>query len=320
MRVAGFGEPGGPDVLRPMEIATPEAGPGEVRVRVRAAGVQPFDLAVREGWTPPGTPEGFPRVPGNEFAGTVDQAGDGVADFRPGDEVMGNCRLNAYAEYVVVPAAAVTAKPASMPWEVAGAFPAAVMTPHIALEEMGVGAGDTLLVHAAAGGVGAVAVQLARIAGATVVGTASEANHDYLRSLGAIPVAYGDGLEERIRDAAPGGVDAALASTRLKAGLLADANAEHDTGRLVPADRAHPIAYAVRGGEIVDLRLDRDTEGGQQNLGPGLEQRRLVATWDLPVVGFRLHHALHYLLNEVYMGAHIDGGKASAGRFYGGEI
>ncbi|MEU9018063.1 NADP-dependent oxidoreductase [Actinomadura sp. NPDC048394] len=210
MRVAGFGAPGGPDVLRTMEIATPEAGPGEVRVRVRAAGVQPFDLAVREGWTPPGTPEGFPRVPGNEFAGTVDQVGDGVAGFRPGDEVMGNCRLNAYAEYVVVPAAAVTAKPAGMPWDVAGGFPAAVMTPHIALEEMGVGSGDTLLVHAAAGGVGAIAVQLARIAGATVVGTASEANHDYLRSLGAIPVAYGDGLEERVRDAAPGGVDAAL--------------------------------------------------------------------------------------------------------------
>ncbi|WP_173096147.1 NADP-dependent oxidoreductase [Actinomadura verrucosospora] len=210
MRVAGFEQPGGPDVLRVLEVPAPQAGPGQVRVRVRAAGVQPFDLAVREGWAPPGTPDGFPRVPGNEFAGTVDQVGDGVTGVRPGDEVMGNCRLNAYAEYVVVPAEAVTAKPAGMPWDVAGGFPAAVMTPHIALEEMGVGAGDTLLVHAAAGGVGAVAVQLARIAGATVVGTASEANHDYLRSLGALPVAYGDGLEERIRDAAPGGVDAAL--------------------------------------------------------------------------------------------------------------
>jgi NADPH:quinone reductase-like Zn-dependent oxidoreductase len=147
-------------------------------------------------------------VPGNEFAGTVDQVGYGVAGLRPGDEVMGNCRLNAYAEYVVVPAAAVTAKPAGMPWEVAGAFPAAVMTPHIALEEMGVGAGDTLLVHAAAGGVGAVAVQLARIAGATVVGTASEANHDYLRSLGAIPVSYGEGIADRVRAAAPQGIDA----------------------------------------------------------------------------------------------------------------
>ncbi|SFP48273.1 NADP-dependent oxidoreductase [Actinomadura madurae] len=210
MRVAGFTEPGGPDVLSILDLPVPEAGPGEVRVRVRAAGVQPFDLAVREGWRPPGTPEGFPRVPGNEFAGVVDQVGAEVTGVRAGDEVVGNCRLNAYAEYVVVPAGALAAKPASMPWDVAGGFPAAVMTPHIALEEMGVGPGDTLLVHAAAGAVGTVAVQLARIAGASVIGTASEANHEYVRSIGATPVAYGDGLEERVRALAPGGVDAAL--------------------------------------------------------------------------------------------------------------
>lgn len=210
MRVAGFEKPGGPDVLTVLDVPAPEAGPGEVRVRVVTAGVQPFDLAVGAGWSPPGTPEGFPRVPGNEFAGVVDQVGDGVTGVRAGDEVIGNCRLNAYAEYVAVPASVVTAKPANMPWDVAGGFPAAVMTPHIALAEMGVGAGDTLLVHAAAGAVGTVAVQLARIAGATVIGTASEGNHAYLRSLGAIPVAYGDGLEERVRAAAPDGVDAAL--------------------------------------------------------------------------------------------------------------
>ncbi|MER7541762.1 NADP-dependent oxidoreductase [Spirillospora sp. NPDC127506] len=210
MRVAGFTEPGGPDVLRILDLPVPEAGPGEVRVRVMAAGVQPFDLAVREGWMPPGTPEGFPRVPGNEFAGVADAVGEGVTTVRPGDEVLGNCRLNAYAEYVTVPAEALTAKPASMPWEVGGGFPAAVMTPHIALEEMAVGPGDTLLVHAAAGGVGTVAVQLARVAGARVIGTAREANHEYLRALGAIPVAYEDGLEERVRAVAPDGVDAAL--------------------------------------------------------------------------------------------------------------
>ncbi|MFB4306572.1 NADP-dependent oxidoreductase [Actinomadura sp. GTD37] len=210
MRVAGFTEPGGPEVLRILDVPKPETGPGDVRVRVVAAGVQPFDLAVREGWSPPGTPEGFPRVPGNEFAGVVDEVGAGVTAVRPGDEVLGNCRLNAYAEYVVVPAEALAAKPAGMPWDVAGGFPAAVMTPHIALAEMGVGPGDTLLVHAAAGAVGTVAVQLARIAGAAVIGTASEANHDYLRSIGAEPVAYGDGLEDRVRALAPDGVDAAL--------------------------------------------------------------------------------------------------------------
>ncbi|TDB86795.1 NADP-dependent oxidoreductase [Actinomadura sp. KC216] len=210
MRVAGFREPGGPEVLTILDVPVPEVGPGQVRVRVRAAGVQPFDLAVREGWSPPGTPEGFPRVPGNEFAGVVVQVGDGVTGVKPGAEVIGNCRLNAYAEYVVVPAEVLVAKPASMPWDVAGGFPAAVMTPHIAVEELAVGPGDTLLVHAAAGAVGTVAVQLGRIAGATVIGTAGEGNHEYLRSLGAIPVAYGDGLEERVRAAAPDGVDAAL--------------------------------------------------------------------------------------------------------------
>lgn len=210
MKAMGFDEPGGPDVLKTLELPVPEPGPGEVRVRVRAAGVQPYDLAVREGWSPPGTPEGFPRVPGNEFAGVVDAVGPDVTGTRPGDEVLGYCLFHAYAEYVVVPAQALAAKPASMPWEVAGGFPAAVMTPHIALEEMGVGPGTTLLVHAAAGAVGTVAVQLARIAGAAVIGTASGANHDYLRSIGAAPVAYGDGLEERVRALAPDGVDAAL--------------------------------------------------------------------------------------------------------------
>lgn len=212
MRVAGFDEPGGPDVLRMLDVPTPEAGPGEVRVRVRAAGVQPFDLAVREGWTPGylASPPPFPRVPGNEFAGVVDQVGDGVTEFAAGDEVMGNSILGSYAELVVAPVANLVRKPAGMPWDVAGGFPAAVMTPHIAIEDLRVGEGDTVLIHAAAGGVGAVAVQLAVIAGATVIGTAREANHDYLRSLGAIPVTYGEGLAGRVRALAPDGVDAAL--------------------------------------------------------------------------------------------------------------
>lgn len=210
MRAAAFSEFGGPEVLRLMEVPTPRAGPGQVRVRVRAAGVQPYDCAVRAGWTPPGVPAGFPRIPGNEFAGVVDEAGPDVSVARPGDEVIGFGQLNAYAEYIVVPADQVTAKPAGMPWEVAGGFSAGAQTAHIALEELAVGAGDTLLVHGAAGSVGTVATQLAVGRGATVLGTAAEANHDYLRSLGATPIAYGEGLAERVRRAAPDGVDAAL--------------------------------------------------------------------------------------------------------------
>lgn len=210
MRAAAFSEYGGPDVLRLMELDTPRAGAGQVRVRVKAAGVQPYDCAVRAGWTPPGVAPGLPKVPGNEFAGVVDQVGDGVSRIAVGTEVLGFGQLNAYAEYLVVPADQVTAKPAGMPWEVAGGFSAGAQTAHIALQELRVGQGDTVLIHGAAGGVGTVAVQLAVEWGATVIGTAREANHDYLRSLGAIPVGYGDGLLERVRAAAPDGVDAAL--------------------------------------------------------------------------------------------------------------
>ncbi|WP_020666580.1 NADP-dependent oxidoreductase [Amycolatopsis nigrescens] len=210
MKAAAFTEPGPPEVLRLTELPDPQAGPGEVRVRVKAAGVQPYDAAVRGGWEPPGLKLGWPRVPGNEFAGVVDQLGDGVTGVRKGTEVLGFTAVQAYAEYVVVPAENITPKPANMPWEVAGGFSAGAQTAHIALGELGIGEGDTLLVHAAAGSVGTIAVQLAKLRGATVIGTASEANQDYLRELGAIPIVYGDGLLDRVLAAAPGGVHAAL--------------------------------------------------------------------------------------------------------------
>ncbi|MEE6256920.1 NADP-dependent oxidoreductase [Plantactinospora sonchi] len=210
MRVAGFTEHGGPEVLRLLELPDPEPGSGEIRVRVRAAGVQPYDAAIRAGWLPPGLSPALPTVPGNEFAGVVDKLGPDVTDLVVGAEVLGFGRLGAYAEYLVIPATQVTAKPPAMPWEVAGGFSAGAQTAHIALDELGVGAGDTLLVHAAAGGVGTVAVQLAVAAGATVLGTGRPENHDYLRALGATPVAYGPGLVDRVRQLAPHGVDAAL--------------------------------------------------------------------------------------------------------------
>ncbi|MFD4192207.1 NADP-dependent oxidoreductase [Amycolatopsis thermoflava] len=210
MKAAAFTEPGGPEVLRAMDVPDPQAGPGQVRVRVRAAGVQPFDAAVRAGWEPPyATGLTWPRIPGNEFAGVVDQAGDGAA-WSVGDEVLGFNVLGCYAEYVVVGQDQVTAKPAGMPWTVAGGFTAGTQTAYLALRQLGVGPGDTVLVHAAAGSVGTAAVQLARLWGASVIGTASEANQDYVRSLGATPVLYGDGLEDRLRALSPGGVHAVL--------------------------------------------------------------------------------------------------------------
>ncbi|MEQ4715891.1 NADP-dependent oxidoreductase [Nonomuraea sp. B19D2] len=211
MRAAAFAEPGGPEVLKVMELPAPQAGPGEVRVRVRAAGVQPFDTAVRQGWLPAYMSAApFPRIPGNEFAGVVDQVGDGVTGVSVGDEVLGFSLLHAYAEYIVVPGTDVAPKPPEVPWEVAGGLTSGVQTAELAIDRFGLAEGETLLVHGAAGSVGTAAVQIARRRGATVIGTAREANHDYLRDLGAVPVAYGEGLADRVRALAPGGVDAAL--------------------------------------------------------------------------------------------------------------
>ncbi|WP_410571511.1 NADP-dependent oxidoreductase [Amycolatopsis sp. cmx-4-61] len=205
MKAVAFTEFGGPEVLRVLDLPEPHAGPGEVRVRVRAAGVQPYDAAVRSGWEPPGLALSWPRVPGNEFAGVVDEG-----DLEAGTEVLGFTAVQAAAEYVVVPVSDVTPKPPDMPWEVAGGFTAGAQTASIALEALGLRAGETLLAHGAAGSVGTVAVQLAKLAGARVIGTASEANQDYLRGLGAVPVVYGEGLKGRVLAAAPQGVDVVL--------------------------------------------------------------------------------------------------------------
>ncbi|MEO3975594.1 NADP-dependent oxidoreductase [Streptomyces sp. CAU 1734] len=210
MKAAVFHEFGGPEVLVTEEIPTPEPAPGEIRVRVRAAGAQAYDAAVRGGWTPPGVTITFPQTVGNDFAGTVDALGEGVGAFAVGDEVLGWAILSSCAEYVVVPVDQAVPKPAHVPWEVAGALSASGQTAHTAVEALEVGAGDTLLVHAAAGGVGTVAVQLARERGATVIGTASERNHEYLKELGVIPVRYGEGLADRVRAVAPRGVTVAL--------------------------------------------------------------------------------------------------------------
>lgn len=184
---------GAPDVLRVAEVAQPQAGPGEVRVRVRAAGVQPFDLMVRRGDAPPFLTVRFPQTLGQEYSGTVDQVGDGVTALAVGDEVLGSTMLAGYADQVVVAAQSAVAKPSGLSFATAAGLVAASQTASGALRELAVTAGETLLVHGAAGSVGTVAVQLAVLDGLTVVGTASPANHDYLRGLGALPVQYGDG-------------------------------------------------------------------------------------------------------------------------------
>jgi NADPH:quinone reductase-like Zn-dependent oxidoreductase len=198
MRAAVFDRYGPHEVLRIADRPDPEPGPGQVRVRVRAAGVQPFDVAVRQGLMP-WIEVAFPQQVGQEYSGVVDRVAEGVSTVAAGDAVLGSTMLNGQASALVVAAETVVRKPAELDFPTAAALVAAGQTATGALDELRVGADDVLLVHAAAGSVGTVATQIAQLSGARVIGTASPGNHAYLRQLGAIPVAYGDGLVDAVR-------------------------------------------------------------------------------------------------------------------------
>lgn len=209
-RTVQFAEYGGPDVLTVVDTAPPTPGPGQVRLRVRAAGLNPIDWKIVAGFMRDVMPIDLPAGVGSDVAGIVDAVGPGVTEWVVGDEVLGRSATGAFAEYALAAASELIGKPDGIGWEVAASLAGAGGTAHAVLEELGLKTGETLLIHAAAGGVGTFAVQLARARGANVIGTASESNHDYLRSIGATPVRYGDGLLERVRAAAPQGVDAVL--------------------------------------------------------------------------------------------------------------
>ena len=207
MKAVRFSRFGGPEVLEIVDLPDPHPGPGQVRIAVRAAGVNPSDWKKRQGLM-----DGeLPQTMGYEAAGVVDEVGEGVADVAVGDRVFGFSEAGAaQAELAVLSSYAPI--PPSLGFPGAAALPAAIETATRALDQLGDGAGSgsTLLINGASGSVGSAAVQLAVARGARVIGTASPANHDYLRSLGAEPVAYGEGLAGRVRALAPGGVDAAL--------------------------------------------------------------------------------------------------------------
>jgi NADPH:quinone reductase-like Zn-dependent oxidoreductase len=205
MKAARFRQFGGPEVLEIADLPDPHPEPGQVRIAVRAAGVNPSDWKKRRGEMDPG----LPQTLGYEAAGVVDELGAGVADVAVGDRVFGfSTEGAAQAELAVLSHYAPI--PPSLDFAGAAAVPAAVETAWRALDQLGVSDGSSLLVNGASGSVGSAAVQLAVQRGARVIGTASPANHDYLRSLGASPVAYGPGLVERVRALAAGGVDLAL--------------------------------------------------------------------------------------------------------------
>jgi NADPH:quinone reductase-like Zn-dependent oxidoreductase len=208
MRAVRFDRYGGVDVLDVREVEDPVATPGRVLVAVKAAGINPGEIAIREGRLDERWPATFPSGEGTDFAGVVRSVGEGVSAFSEGDEVLGWTEERAsQAELVAVPADQLTAKPASVPWEVAGSLFVVGMAAYACVQAVAPRPGETIVVSAAAGGVGSIAVQLARRTGARVIGLASERNHDWLREHDIVPVTYGDGQRERIREAAGGAVD-----------------------------------------------------------------------------------------------------------------
>jgi NADPH:quinone reductase-like Zn-dependent oxidoreductase len=204
-----FDEYGDVDVLKVVEVERPAPGPGQVLVRVKAAGINPGEASIRKGLLREQWPATFPSGQGSDLAGVIEERGEGVTGFAVGDEIIGFTHERAsQAEFVVVDANHLTHRPAGVPWEVAGALFVAGTTAYAAVHAVAPEKGDTVVVSGAAGGVGSIAVQLAVDAGATVIGLATESHHDWLRGHGVIPVSYGDGLAERLRAESKGRIDA----------------------------------------------------------------------------------------------------------------
>jgi NADPH:quinone reductase-like Zn-dependent oxidoreductase len=208
-RAVRFDHYGGLEVLEVVEVARPVPSAGQVLVRVRAAGINPGEVSIREGLLHERFPATFPSGEGSDLAGIVEELGDGVRDCAVGDEVIGFTDWRAsHAELALAPVDHLVPRPPGVSWQAAGALPIAGMTAYAAVRAVAPGEGDTVVVSGAAGGVGSLAVQLARHAGATVIGLAGEHNHQWLREHGATPVSYGDGVAGRIHMLAEGGVDA----------------------------------------------------------------------------------------------------------------
>ena len=208
-RAVRFDRYGDVDVLNVVDVERPIPGPREVLVRVKAAGMNPGEASIRKGLLAERWPATFPSGEGSDFAGMVEEVGPDVEGVQVGDEVIGWTDQRAsHAEFVVAPAEHLTPKPAGVSWEAAGGLFVAGATAYAAVRAVGPSAGDTVVVSGAAGGVGSLAVQLAVLAGATVIGLAGESNHQWLLEHGVIPVAYGDGVVDRIREVTDGHVDA----------------------------------------------------------------------------------------------------------------
>ena len=255
MKAVVYRRYGGPEVLEYTDVPDPKLSQTSVLVRVRAAALNPADYKLQAGLGDSHTDAWFPVIPGWDVAGVVEQVGSGVSEFVPGDEVIGFIRQEilhhgAYAELVSAPVETLARKPRTASWPEAAGLPLAGLTAYRAIvQTLKVEPGETVLIHGAAGGVGVVAAQLALARGARVIGAASAGHHDFLRSIGVLPVAHGEGIAGRVRTLAPDGVDAVLDC--VGQGILLAA-AEVGSSRM----RACSIADGGPGITTVFVRLD----------------------------------------------------------------
>jgi NADPH:quinone reductase-like Zn-dependent oxidoreductase len=275
-RAVRFEQYGGVEVLEVVDVDPPELGDGQLLVRVRAAGVNPFEAKLRSGVFADEIQVSFPAAQGSDFAGVVEQVGPNVDDFQPGDEVLGTtAKRGSHAELAVASQAHVLARPRALPWEVAGGLWTVATTAYAAVAAVEAGAGDVVVVAGASGGVGGLAAQLARHRGATVIGVAGERSHAWLTSRGIIPVVYGDGLAERLTQASANagaplsalidtvgqgyvalGIELGIAPQRIDTVVDFDAAAEH--GARTDGGRAAANTEVVE--EVVQLLVAGELE------------------------------------------------------------
>jgi NADPH:quinone reductase-like Zn-dependent oxidoreductase len=261
-RAVRFDRYGGSDVLEVVDVDQPRPEPGEVVVRVVVAATNPGEIKIREGAFADVWPARFPEGQGNDFSGRVVEVGSGETSFSVGDDVIGFAPRSAQADYVRSASDRLARKPSGVPWEVAAVLPGAGATAYAAVRAVRLKVGETVVVSAAAGGVGVVAAQLAGLAGARVIGTAGDANAAFLRSLGVEPVRYGEGALERIGALAPDGVDAYLDN-------FGAGNVDLAIGLGVAPDRINTIIdfdAAARHGTHADAQAQADSPAVWQEL------------------------------------------------------
>ncbi|WP_406378979.1 NADP-dependent oxidoreductase [Streptomyces sp. NBC_01618] len=279
-----FTRNGGPEAEALVEQDVPVPGPGELLVAVRAAGVNPVDWKLRTGYIRPGSePQPFPTVFGSEAAGVVEGVGPDVEGFAVGDEVFGNPVTGGYAQYTLLPVAVTAHKPAGLSFADAAVLPVAAATAYDGVRQLDPAPGSTLLITGAGGGVGVFAVQLARHAGVDVVAAASAAKKDFVESLGAVHVESGPGLADRVRAAAPDGVDAIFDlvggdTLRSVAPLLAD------PARLISAG-GKPLAVELGGAAVARARTAAVLEKVANLVVTGVLQTHVTATFPLSGAG-----------------------------------